>query len=232
MPGRRSGTRAPGPRTTRPWPGPRLLLDAAAAAGVRRIVHVGITQPSADTRLTYFRGKAQVEAHLRGTRLSHAILRPSCFFGGADILLNNIAYGVRRCPFFPLPGPPDYRIRPIHVRDMAGAMCDYGAGTENVVRDACGPEQYGFADLVARMGPWLGVGPCRPLPLPRAVCRGLYGAAGLVLRDTILSRDELIGLSAGLLGSDEEPLGTTRLSEWIKANRGTLGRRFRPEPKR
>lgn len=210
----------------------RLLIDAAAAAGIRRVVHVSITQPDPGSPLPYFAGKAAVEAHLQGSGLSHAILRPSCFFGAGDILLNNIAHAVRRFRIFFLPSPTGYRIRPIHVGDMAGAMVRHGGMDGNVTRDACGPEQYAFDELVARMGPWLNRPPCRVVPLPMVACEWIYGAAGQVLRDTILSRDELLGLSSDLLGSDEEPLGTVRLSAWVRERRGTLGRRFQPEPPR
>ncbi len=209
-----------------------MLLNAAKAAGVQRVVHVSITQPSDDTHLTYFRGKAQVEAHLRDTGLSYAILRPSCFFGGGDILINNVAWAVRRMPFFPLPGPLDYRIRPMHVTDMARAICDWSEVSECVTRDACGPDQYRFADLVRFIGRTVTGREPRILTLPTSVCLRMYQAAGWVLRDTILSRAELEGLSQDLLGSDEEPLGTTELSKWVQNRATTLGRSFNPEPAR
>ena len=209
-----------------------MLFDAAKAAGVQRVVHVSITQPSEDSHLTYFRGKALVEKHLRGTGLSHAILRPSCFFGGGDILINNVAWAVRRFPFFLLPRPLGYRIRPMHVADMARAACDWGEQQDNVIRDACGPDQYRFEDLVRFLGRTVAGGEPRILALPTAACLRLYQSAGLLLRDTILSRAELEGLSQDLLGSDEEPLGTTALSAWVECRADTLGRKFHPEPPR
>lgn len=210
----------------------RLLIDAAVAAGVSRLVHVSITQPHPESALPYFQGKAQVEAHIRRSGLGYAILRPSCFFGAHDILINNIAFAVRRFPAFFLPGPLGYRIRPIHVRDMAAAMCTYGTAQDDVVRDACGPEQFPFDELVQRMGEWLTGRQPRIVPLATSLCWILYQMAGQVLRDTILSRDELVGLSSDLLGSNETPLGTTRLSAWVQENRQRLGVRFQPEPPR
>ncbi len=210
----------------------RLLLQAARAAGVQRVVHVSITHPQADSPLPYFRGKAAVETCIRHSGLSYAILRPACFFGAQDILINNIAYAVRRFPVFFLPRPPGYRIRPIHVRDMATALCVCGASSDSMVRDACGPEQYSFAELVQHMGLWLTGRAPRIVYLSPALCLGLYQAAGQVLRDTILSRDELDGLATDLLGSDEPPLGTTLLSQWVQAHRRDLGCRFHPEPRR
>ena len=210
----------------------RILIDAARAAGVQRVVHVSITNPRADSPLPYFRGKAEVETYIRRSGLSYAILRPSCLFGAHGILINNIAYAVRRFPAFFLPSPPGYRIRPIHVRDMAHAMCVYGAGTVPVVQDACGPEQYPFAELVQHMGAWLMGRTPRIVHLPTPLCLVLYQAAGQVLRDTILSQDELEGLATDLLGSDEPPLGTTLLSQWVQNHKNVLGRRFHPEPRR
>ncbi|MCA9911125.1 MAG: NAD(P)H-binding protein, partial [Anaerolineae bacterium] len=69
----------------------RALFTAAKRAGVRRIVHVSITNPSAQSHLEYFSGKAQVERALIESGVAYAILRPAVLFGGDDILINNIA---------------------------------------------------------------------------------------------------------------------------------------------
>ncbi len=210
----------------------RYLIDAAVAAQVSRLVHVSITQPHPASALPYFQGKAEVEAYIQRSGLSYAILRPSCFFGAHDVLINNIAFAARRFPAFFLPGPLGYRIRPIHVKDMAAVMCRYGDVQDDVVRDACGPEQFLFDELVQQIGRWLTGRRPRVVPLPIPLCLILYQMAGQVLRDTILSRDELEGLASDLLGSDETPAGTTRLSVWVQENRDTLGVGFRPEPPR
>ena len=209
-----------------------VLFRAAQAAGVRRVVHVSITQPSLNTSLSYFRGKAQVEEHLRQSGLPHAILRPTCYFGDDDILINNIAWAARRFPVFPLPRPLGYQLRPIHVADMARLVCDWGESSEVVTRDACGPEQYRFDDLVRFLGRTLTGREPRCMALPIPVCLRLYQMAGWALRDTILSLDELEGLASDLLSSDEPPQGTTALSEWVRARTDTLGRTFHPEPPR
>ena len=43
----------------------RVLIQAAREAGVRRIVHLSIANPSLDSRLSYYSGKAQVEKQSR-----------------------------------------------------------------------------------------------------------------------------------------------------------------------
>lgn len=208
------------------------LIDAAKTAGVKRIVHISITQPNVASKLSYFQGKAMVESHLRASGLSHAILRPSCFFGGGDILINNIAWAVRRFPFFLLPRPLGYQVRPIHVRDMARIACDWGVRTENITRDACGPEQFRFDDLVRRLGSILTGREPRIVALPSSLCFALYQGASVFLRDTVLSMAELQGLSSDLLRSEEEPLGNTVLSVWAAARANSLGLDFHPEPRR
>ena len=81
-----------------------LLVRAAKSAGARRIVHVSVTNPSLASSLPYFRGKAEVERDVAGSGLSYAIVRPTLVFGPRDILVNNIAWGLRRSPVFPIAG--------------------------------------------------------------------------------------------------------------------------------
>ncbi|MDT7577064.1 MAG: hypothetical protein QOH17_3397, partial [Pseudonocardiales bacterium] len=97
----------------------RTLFQAAAAAGVERIVHVSITNPSPGSPYPYFRGKAEVEQILLETGIPCAIVRPAILFGGDGVLINNIAWLLRRLPVFAIGGRGDYRIRAIHVEDLA-----------------------------------------------------------------------------------------------------------------
>ena len=80
------------------------LLRAAKEAGIQRIVHVSIANPLRDSPFAYYRGKARVEQAVRESGLSYAILRPAVIFGREDVLINNIAWFVRRFPFFGVPG--------------------------------------------------------------------------------------------------------------------------------
>ncbi len=56
------------------------LFSAARQAGVGRVVHVSITNPSEDSALPYFRGKARLERALRDSGLPYSILRPAVLF--------------------------------------------------------------------------------------------------------------------------------------------------------
>ena len=97
----------------------RILFRAARDAGVARIVHVSITHPGAASPYSYFRGKAEVERILAEAGVPHAILRPAILFGGEGVLINNIAWLLRRLPVFAVGGTGGYRIRPVHIDDLA-----------------------------------------------------------------------------------------------------------------
>src|SRR5215468_8288784 len=128
----------------------RILIDAAAQAGVRRVVHVSITHADdpAASRYSYFRGKAAVEEHLRSADLQYAIVRPAILFGGDGVLLNNIAWLLRHLPVFAIGGRGDYRLRPVHVDDLAALCVALGARKDTTVLDAVGPESLTFRELV------------------------------------------------------------------------------------
>src|ERR671932_990012 len=93
------------------------LFEAAAEAGVERIVHVSVTNPSEDSPLPYFRGKARLERELRSVGVSHAIVRPTLVFGAGDVLVSNIAWILRRFPVFVVPGDGSGRVQPLSVDD-------------------------------------------------------------------------------------------------------------------
>src|SRR5215471_14428544 len=126
----------------------KILIQAAQEAGIRRIVHVSITNPSETSRLPYFSGKAILEQAIINSTLSHAIIRPTVIFGNEDILINNIAWLLRHFPFFPIFGSGDYRLQPIYVEDMADLVVNAGQQNENMLVDAVGPNVYTFEQLV------------------------------------------------------------------------------------
>ncbi len=204
------------------------LFRAAEAAGVERIVHVSITNPSEDSELEYFRGKAELESALKGLGLSYAILRPAVLFGKEDILINNIAWILRRFPIFGVFGDGQYRLRPIYVDDFAELAVAQGQTTKNVVVNAIGPEVFTYRGLVEQIGEILR----RPRPIVSV--SPFFGyllsrLLGFVVRDVVLTRDEIRGLMAGLLYVDSPPTGTTKLTDWVREHAKSLGTRYASE---
>jgi NADH dehydrogenase len=205
-----------------------LLFGTAAEAGVRRVVHVSITNPDPLSPLPYFRGKAVVETALKRSGLSYAIIRPALFFGGDDVLVNNIAWLLRRFPVFAVAGDGQYLVQPIHVEDFARLAVDLGGGRDRVVVDAVGPEILSFEYLVRLIAAAVG-SRARLVHLPSWIVLLLARVFGYVLRDVLLTRDEITGLSDDLLVSGEPPTGTRAFSEWVTGNADDLGRRYASE---
>jgi uncharacterized protein YbjT (DUF2867 family) len=207
------------------------LFAAAKHAGVRRIVHVSVANPDTESAFPYFRGKAQTEEALRGSEVSHAIVRPTLVFGEEDILVNNIAWGLRHVPVFLVAGDGRYEVQPISVRDTAAICVAAGAGDEDEAFDAAGPERWTFDEFVGLIAHAVG-GRARVWHCSPRVAFGAARIAGTLLRDVLATRDELDALRAGLLVSHEPPRGTERFDEWLSANGGTLGHTYSSELRR
>ena len=206
----------------------RNLIDAAVAAGVRRIVHVSITSADAASPLPYFRGKGLVEEHIRNSGLAHSIIRPTVIFGRQDILINNIAWFLRRFPVFPVAGRGDYPLQPVYVDDVARLGVESAAAECNMTIDAVGPETFTFRELLEEVRRITG-GRARLLHAPPSLTYAAASLMGLLLRDVVLTRDEIDGLMAGRLVSADPPTGTTQLTDWMRQHRDTLGRRYASE---
>jgi uncharacterized protein YbjT (DUF2867 family) len=209
----------------------RILIQAAKSAGVERIVHVSITNPSLDSPLPYFRGKAQLEEAIQQSGLSYAILRPTVVFGEEDILINNIAYLLRRSPLFAIPGSGDYRLQPIFVDDLAEIAVQAGQESQNFIRDTAGPETFSFNELVELLAARVH-SQARILHLSPDLALFLSRLVGIALRDVVLTPNEMRGLMANLLVSEDPPMGHTSLSSWLEENGEKLGQRYASELQR
>lgn len=203
----------------------RTLFAAARAAGVERVVHLSITNASEASPFEYFRSKAVLERALRDSRLSHAILRPAVLFGGEGILINNIAWALRRLPALGVFGDGAYRLQPIHVSDLADLAVAAGGERTNRTVDAIGPETFSYRELVEVLARAIGVR--RPIvSVPPTLGYFAGWMLGKVLGDVVLTRDEIDGLMQGLLVTHSPPVGRIKLSEWALEHRDTLGTRY------
>jgi len=206
----------------------RALFDAARAAGVQRVVHVSITHPSADSPFPYFRGKALVEQHLAESGLPHAILRPAVLFGGDGVLINNIAWLLRRLPVFAVGDGGGYRVRGIHVEDLARLCVAHGNEGPDIVLDAVGPERPTFLEMITQIRGAVG-SHSRLQSVPGWMVPASARLLGLALRDVLLTGDEYRAMAAGLADTDGPATGTTRLSGWLADNAAGLGRGYANE---
>ena len=209
----------------------RTLLAAAAEAGVPRVVHVSITNPSENSPFDYFRGKALVEKALTESGLSHAILRPAILVGDEGILINNIAWALRRVPMFGLFGDGAYRLQPIFVKELADLAIQQGAAKKNRTIDAIGPDTFTFRQLVQEIKSAIGVRTVIA-PMPAEVALASVRLMGKLVGDEVVTRDEMRAMMAGLLCTQSPPVGAMRLNAWLHENRETLGREYMSEKRR
>jgi len=207
------------------------LFRAAAAAGVERIVHISVTRPSVSSPYAYFRAKAAVDELALGGSVPATSVRPSLVFGGRqEILVNNIAWFLRRSPAFAVPRRP-CRVQPVHVEDVARIAADAGGSPESGIVDAVGPETFTYRELVEHIAAAVG-SRARLVPLPEQAVAALGRTAGVPLRDTVVTAEELGALTASLLTSDEPPLGRVSFSEWVAGQADWLGREYHSELER
>jgi uncharacterized protein YbjT (DUF2867 family) len=206
----------------------RALISAAKKAGVKRIVHVSIANPSLASPLGYYRGKAQLEQAVVESGLAYTILRPTVIFGLEDILVNNIAWFLRHFPVFAIPGDGRYRIRPIYVEDMARLIADAVERDENAVLDAVGPETYTFEELVRQIAAELRRR-TRLVHLPMPVAYVSTLLTGWLVGDVVLTWEEYKGLMGNLLAPEGPSTGETCLSEWLAANWEHIGTKYASE---
>jgi uncharacterized protein YbjT (DUF2867 family) len=206
----------------------RTLFNAAVSAGIQRIVHISITHPSLDSPYPYFRGKAQVEQILADTGVSYAIARPAILFGGDGVLINNVAWLLRHVPVFAIGGTGRYRVRGIHVDDLARLCVRLGAREDTVTVDAVGPQSLTFRELVNAVRAATG-SHALVLSVPGPLLIAASRALSVVLRDTLLTSEEYQAMADGLADSDAPATGQIRFTDWISDHAGELGRRYANE---
>jgi uncharacterized protein YbjT (DUF2867 family) len=207
------------------------LFDCARQAGVQKIVHISVTHASTASDLPYYAGKGLQEQALIESGLPYSIVRPTLVFGDEDILVNNIAWLIRKFPLFPIFGDGRYRVQPVFVKDLASIAVESARRPGSETIDAIGPESYTFESFVRLIAST--IKPKEKLfHLPPSLGIVLGQLIGLALGDIILTRDELQGLMTNLLTSEQPPNGATRFSEWLLASRQTIGATYSSEWRR
>lgn len=200
----------------------KILFDAAKKAGIKRIVHVSITNPSIDSDLEYFKGKAELENYLKLTEIEHTIVRPAVLFGRQDILINNIVWMIRKLPLFGVFGKGDYKLQPIHVDDFAHILVREAFAIGNKLVNAIGPETFTYKELVKTAMQIIG----KKKPVINVNPEIGYWAGRIVSSlksDVTITRPEIKGLMDNLLYVDDKPAGKIKLTDWLKENKDIVG---------
>jgi len=200
----------------------KTLIKAAENAGIRRIVHISITNPSEESPFPYFSGKALVEKAIIHSKLSYAVVRPTVIFSAEGVLINNIAWLLRRFPIFAIPGSGDYRIQPVFAEDVAEIAVRMGHREDNAVTDAVGPEIYSFDELV-RLIARKTRSRTKIIHIKPGLALFVARLIGYVVKDVVITKDEIQGLMSNLLVFESPPTGQTHLSEWLEQNANRVG---------
>ncbi len=208
-----------------------ILFEAAKEAGVKKIVHVSITNPDKNSHLEYFSGKGVLEETLINLGVPYSILRPTVIFGKEDILINNIAWMIRKFPFFGVFGDGEYRLQPIYVDDLAELAINEGQSMDNKIIDAIGPETFTYRGLVAKIAELIGK-KRKIISLSHGMGYFLGWIVSKIVGDVLITKEEIDGLTADLLYTESKPAGKTKLTDWIKENAQTLGKVYANELKR
>lgn len=205
------------------------LIKAAEAAGIKKFVHMSVSNPSQDAPFPYYRGKAVLEKLIAQSRLSYAIIRPTLVYGGEqEILVNNIAWLLRRFPIFAVPSDKAYRLQPIHVDEVADLAIHAADHLHNQIVDAAGPDIMTFEEMVRliakKIGSWSVLFHASP-----GLSLFLLKIVDLLVNDVVLTRDEMGALGEERLVSKQPPIGKMRLAHWLDRNANQLGRRYASE---
>jgi uncharacterized protein YbjT (DUF2867 family) len=205
-----------------------VLLAAARHAGVRRVVHVSVVKAAVDAPTPYVRAKAALESVVRASGIEWVIVRPTLTFGPGDILINNLAWALRRLPVYGLPGRGRYRVQPVHVDDVARICVEGAAGEAGRTIDAAGPETLEYREMVRIIRSAVR---SRSLvvPMPAPVVLAAGRVIGQFVGDVVLTPDEITELTTSFLTSTQVPLGMIRLTEWVGAHANELGRLWSSE---
>jgi NADH dehydrogenase len=206
----------------------RRLMFAAAAAGVRKVVHISVSNPSFDDRLDYYAGKARAENVVHESGLQWAVVRPTLIFGPGDILINNIAWMLRRVPVFFIPGHGAYRLQPVAGEDVAEIAIWAAAQAPGMTVDAAGPDTMSYADLVDSIA--IAIQHKRRTFFTSPSLTLMAGRVlGRLLKDVILTPEELSGLMDEHLVSSEPPRGHRRIEDWLLRDADALGMSYASE---
>lgn len=208
------------------------LFEAAKAAGVKRIIHTSITNPDKNSPLEYFSGKGILEEALINSGMSYAILRPAVLFGREDILINNIAWMIRKFPIFGTFGKGDYKLQPIFVEDYADLAIAQSENTENVIINAVGPETFTYRELAQVISEIILGKKLKIISVPDEIAYLTSKVLGLFTGDIMITREEIKGLKADLLNVNSVPTGKTKLTDWLKENKDNVGVKYASELKR
>ncbi len=220
--------------------GAQLVAEAAARAGVQRLVQVSAIGAAADSPSLYARSKAAGEAAVLRAFPKATIVRPSIVFGPEDDFFNRFAALARILWVLPLIGGGQNRMQPVYVGDVATALARVllDGDSSGKTFELGGPRVFTFKEILELVLHETGRSALLlPLPVPVAMMQAavleLLPIPPLLTRDQVrlLQQDNvasaaLPGLDAlGIVPTPVEAVIPTYLQRYRRGG-GRLAPRF------
>ncbi len=193
----------------------RDLISLAHEAGVRKLVHVSVSNAREGSELPYYHNKGRIERLVRESGLDYTILQPAIVVGRGDILVNNIAYFLRRLPVFAMFGKGECRVQPMTLSAFADVAVEaIDGGHSNTTLPVAGPRDWTFIDMVQAIRTAVR---SRALIVRAPSVVALVGlkAAGLLLGDVVLTNDEIKGLTREYLWAEQPLRRGEDFAQWL-----------------
>lgn len=203
----------------------KILIDCAKEAGIKKIIHISITNANSKSKFKYFKYKGIIEEMIKDSKIDYFIIRPTVIFGKESILINNIAWFLRKFPFFVVFGKGKYLVQPIYVEDFAKIAVFESNNSVNKIVDIVGPEIFEFKKMVKLIKTKIS-SKCKILYLPSFLFQIFISILNFLTKDVVLTTEELKALKENLLYSKEEPIGQKKFTDWIEENKFNIGKEY------
>ena len=187
--------------------------------GVQRIVHISITHPTIESPLRVLPGQGPRGAGAgRDRGLRTRSCDPRYLFGNDGVLINNIAWLLRRLPVFAVGGRGEYRIRPDprrRSRQTSASPPPANPTAASSTRSDRNGRRSSSSSTQIRAA----VGSrARVVRVPGALLPPLAAVLNRALHDVLLTRDEYDAMADGLADTDGPRTAPTALSDWFASN--------------
>ena len=129
------------------------IAKACNRLSVGRLVHISGIGADVSSHSKYIRARGRGELIVQAAFPRAVILRPSVMFGSDDAFLNTLARIVRSTPVIPLIGGGRTKMQPVHVLDVAEAVClsVRNPSTSGKICELRGPESLTLREIIERV---------------------------------------------------------------------------------
>jgi NADH dehydrogenase len=180
------------------------VVEAARAAGVRRLVMLSFLRARPDGPTTYHRSKWMAEERVRHSGLTYTIFKAGVIHGRGDHMLDHLSHAFHTFPVFGLVGLDEHTVRPVAVDDVTRLLAAAALGDERLddrTIAVLGPDEMTLGEAVRRVARVAGRRPVF-VRLPVPIHLGIARFAEATMRVPLISMAQVRILAEGVV----EPL--------------------------